>query len=327
MGWGVLEDKYLDCLDVPGTVQLLDVNASGKEKPQSSDQSEESSREEPQLGEQQSQQDQEQQHQQQQQPEQDGHLQKNDQGIILIPQPLENDPNDPLNWPRWRRDLTLAVIGFHAFIGGGQTPMLSAGFSIIATQFNVSLSSVSITTGAYMLALGIGSVVASPTALVWGKRPVYLAGQILFIASCIWGGLASSYGNLLGARILEGIGVSPCECLPSSSIAEIFYLHERPFRIGVYSMLLLGGKNLIPLISAAIIQTIGWRWVFLYEFQLLIAFYANNCKCHGNYRQFQFYHDIFLCYGNGKVQKAKPFHSNSIRSGIGIQRSPDQQHL
>ena len=265
MGWGVLEDKYLDCLDVPGTARLLDVNSNGKEKRQSPDQSEESSREEPALGDQQPQQGQE----QQTPPEQDDHLQKNDQGIILIPQPLENDPNDPLNWPRWRRDLTLAVIGFHAFVGGGQTPMLSAGFSIIAAQFNVSLSSVSITTGAYMLALGVGSVLASPTALVWGKRPVYLAGQIIFIASCIWGGLAPSYGNLLGARILEGIGVSPCECLPSSSIAEIFYLHERPFRIGVYSMLLLGGKNLIPLISAAIIQTIGWPWVFLYESQFV----------------------------------------------------------
>src|SRR5271163_4450215 len=28
-------------------------------------------------------------------------------------------------------------------------------------------------------------------------------------------------------------------------------------------MLLIGGKNLIPLISAAIIQSLGWRWVFI----------------------------------------------------------------
>jgi MFS family permease len=30
----------------------------------------------------------------------------------------------------------------------------------------------------------------------------------------------------------------------------------------VYTLLLLGGKNLIPLVSAAIVQTLGWRWVF-----------------------------------------------------------------
>jgi Major Facilitator Superfamily len=28
-------------------------------------------------------------------------------------------------------------------------------------------------------------------------------------------------------------------------------------------MLLLGGKNLVPLVSAAVIQSIGWRWVFI----------------------------------------------------------------
>jgi MFS family permease len=54
----------------------------------------------------------------------------------------------------------------------------------------------------------------------------------------------------------------PCESLPSATIAEIFFLHERAYRIGIYTLLLLGGKNLIPLVSAAIIQAMGWRWVF-----------------------------------------------------------------
>src|SRR5579859_5421294 len=28
-------------------------------------------------------------------------------------------------------------------------------------------------------------------------------------------------------------------------------------------MLLIGGKNLVPLVSAAVIQSLGWRWVFI----------------------------------------------------------------
>ena len=44
---------------------------------------------------------------------------------------------------------------------------------------------------------------------------------------------------------------------------QIFFLHERAFRLGIYTMLLLGGKNLVPLVSAAIIQSLGWRWVFI----------------------------------------------------------------
>lgn len=64
------------------------------------------------------------------------------------------------------------------------------------------------------------------------------------------------------ARIFQGIAVSPIECLPSATIAEIYFLHERAYRVGIYTLLLLGGKNLIPLVSAAIIESLGWRWVF-----------------------------------------------------------------
>lgn len=52
------------------------------------------------------------------------------------------------------------------------------------------------------------------------------------------------------------------ECLPSATVAEIFFLHERAYRLGIYTLLLLGGKNLIPLVSAVIVQAMGWRWVF-----------------------------------------------------------------
>lgn len=156
----------------------------------------------------------------------------------------------------------LVVIGFHSLVGGGQTPILAAGFSTVAKQFSVPLTKMSYTTGSYMFALGIGSVFAGPAATIYGKRVVYLAGQVVFCAACVWAALSPSYASLLAARIVEGFGVSPVECLPSSSIAEIFFLHERAFRLGIYTMLLLGGKNIVPLVSAAVIESFGWRWVF-----------------------------------------------------------------
>jgi MFS family permease len=142
------------------------------------------------------------------------------------------------------------------------TPILAAGFSNVAETYDVSEPSVALTTGMYMLGLGIGSVIASPTAILFGKRPVYLGGALLFILSAVWCALSPSYTSLLVARIFQGFGVSPVECLPSATVAEIFFLHERAYRLGIYTLLLLGGKNLTPLVSAAIIQSLGWRWVF-----------------------------------------------------------------
>ncbi|EKG11685.1 Major facilitator superfamily [Macrophomina phaseolina MS6] len=181
--------------------------------------------------------------------------------IILDPQPDESH-NDPLNWRPLRRDAALLSLGFYCMLGGGMTPILAAGFNNVAETYDTSVESVALTTGLYMLGLGLGSVVASPTAILYGKRPVYLAASVLFVLSAVWCALSPSYTSLLIARIVQGIAVSPVECLPSATIAEIFFLHERAYRLGVYTLLLLGGKNLVPLVSAAIIQSLGWRWVF-----------------------------------------------------------------
>lgn len=142
------------------------------------------------------------------------------------------------------------------------TPILAAGFNNVAATFDVSIPQVALTTGLYMLGLGIGSVIMSPTAILFGKRPVYLATAVLFIISAVWCAVSPNYASLVIARVFQGIAVSPVECLPSASIAEIFFLHERAYRLGIYTLLLLGGKNLVPLVSAVIIQALDWRWVF-----------------------------------------------------------------
>ncbi|RDA91443.1 hypothetical protein CP533_6259 [Ophiocordyceps camponoti-saundersi (nom. inval.)] len=184
-----------------------------------------------------------------------------DGAIILEPQP-DDSANDPLNWPSWRRDTALLSLGFYCMIGGGITPLIAAGFTDVAADFHVDVEIVSLTTGLYMMGLGLGSVLASPTAILFGKRPVYLASAIVFIVTCLWAAWSPTFSSLLAARVFQGVAISPVECLPSATIAEIFFLHERAYRIGIYTLLLLGGKNLIPLVSAAIISRFGWRWVF-----------------------------------------------------------------
>ncbi|GKT45945.1 putative MFS-type transporter [Colletotrichum spaethianum] len=191
-------------------------------------------------------------------------------GIILNPQP-EESANDPLNWPAWRRDCALLSLGFYCMVGGGMTPLLAAGFTNVAQDYHIETETVSLTTGLYMMGMGLGSVIFSPTAILYGKRPVYLFSAVIFIISSVWAAVSPNFTSLILARIFQGIAVSPVECLPSATIAEIFFLHERAFRIGIYTLLLLGGKNLVPLISAVVIQALGWRWVF-WVVAMVVAF-------------------------------------------------------
>ncbi|KAI0162152.1 major facilitator superfamily domain-containing protein [Xylariaceae sp. FL1272] len=203
-------------------------------------------------------------------PKEDEKKKTSDGEIILEPQP-DDSHNDPLNWPAWRRDCALLSLGLYCMVGGGTTPIIAAGFTNVAEDYGINVSEVSYTTGLYMLGLGIGCVLFSPTAILYGKRPVYLFSSILYIISAVWCALSPNFPSLILARIFQGIAVSPVECLPSATIAEIFFLHERAFRIGIYTLLLLGGKNLVPLVSAVIIQSLSWRWTF-WILAIVVAF-------------------------------------------------------
>ncbi|KAL8313462.1 hypothetical protein RB593_007585 [Gaeumannomyces tritici] len=194
-------------------------------------------------------------------PPENGPKRTRDGLMILDPQP-EESVNDPLNWPSWRRNLALLSVGLYCMVGGGLTPLLAAGFPAIARDYHVEVADVSLTTGMFMLGLGVGSVIASPTAILFGKRTVYLGSAAAVIVCSIWCALAPNFTSLVVARVFQGIAVSPVECLPGATIGEIFFLHEKAFRIGIYTLLLLSGKNIVPLISAAIMQSLSWRWVF-----------------------------------------------------------------
>jgi MFS family permease len=119
-----------------------------------------------------------------------------------------------------------------------------------------------------MLGLGVGAIIWSPTATLFGRRPVYAAGSIVLIASSAWAAASPSYASLILARFVQGLASSPGEFLVSVTISEIYKPQERGFRLGIYMLLLAAGKSLSPLIGAGVIQNLNWRWVMWYVFGL-----------------------------------------------------------
>ncbi|KAL9619322.1 MAG: hypothetical protein Q9160_006087 [Pyrenula sp. 1 TL-2023] len=127
--------------------------------------------------------------------------------MILDPQP-DDSLNDPLNWPAWRRDSALLSLGFYCMLGGGLTPVLAAGFQNVADDYDVTYAKVALTTGLYMMGLGVGCVIFSPTAILFGKRPVYLGAAIMLVLTSIWCAASPNYASLATARVFQGIAHS-----------------------------------------------------------------------------------------------------------------------
>jgi EmrB/QacA subfamily drug resistance transporter len=96
----------------------------------------------------------------------------------------------------------------------------------------------------------------------YGRRRVFVVGVAWFAAASLVCGLAQSTGQLVGARVLQGVGGA---LLTPGSLALIqasFVPRDRPRAIGLWSS--LGGvAGLVgPFLGGFLVDTVGWRWVF-----------------------------------------------------------------
>lgn len=57
-----------------------------------------------------------------------------DAHIVLSPQP-SNDPNDPLNWPRWKKEMIIAVLAFGGMLNAGTNVVLPPQMAKMAKCF------------------------------------------------------------------------------------------------------------------------------------------------------------------------------------------------
>ncbi|KAE8143115.1 major facilitator superfamily domain-containing protein [Aspergillus pseudotamarii] len=179
--------------------------------------------------------------------------------IVLVPQPSDS-PNDPYNWPRFKKELFTIAYGWGCGCVGAVGPLLGGAFVPLAAEFGVSLSTfVSAVQGGLISAIAVGSLIFNSLAVKYGKRPIYLGTTVGLMVSCFWAAEAKSFESFVASRVLCGLCMAPMEALVPASIADIWFVHERGFRTAIFNLGVLGGINLAVPIAAAIIEYGSFR--------------------------------------------------------------------
>jgi len=184
--------------------------------------------------------------------------------IILVPQP-SNDPNDPLNWPLWRRDLILLTLSLLSVIASTLSPLLAADTLSLSLYFGRTFTDVALLTGYHLLGVGIAGLLMVPSAKIWGKRHLYLLGTVVLVFSSAWGGASKkNYKSLLAARIFQGIALAPFEALVNASVGDLYHVHQRGKRMALSNLALFGGAFFTPVLVGKIADTLGYKWTFYF---------------------------------------------------------------
>ncbi|KAI9853921.1 MAG: hypothetical protein M1824_000796 [Vezdaea acicularis] len=209
--------------------------------------------------------------------------------LILSPQPSD-DPNDPLNWPLWKRDVILSIISLMSILATTLGPLLSPITITLALNFHTDFTRIALLTGYYLLGVGVGGVIFVASARVWGKRHLFLLGSILVILSSVWAGASKSYKSILWARIFQGIATAPFEALINAVVGDLYFTHERGKRLALTNLALFGGAFFTPVIVGKMTYSLGWRWPFYFVaifaglfFPLIVFFVPETAFVRSNY--------------------------------------------
>jgi len=98
---------------------------------------------------------------------------------------------------------------------------------------------------------------------LYGRRPVYLGGLILFSTSSLLCGISWSIESLILFRLIQGLGSGAIFVLTFTIIGDLFSLEERGRVTGYTSTVWAVGSILGPPLGGFIVEGLGWRWVYL----------------------------------------------------------------
>ncbi|KAI1655020.1 MFS general substrate transporter [Daldinia decipiens] len=217
----------------------------------------------------------------------DGERHHGNKDLILFPQP-STDPNDPLRWPRWRKNMAYASVCAFACTNNISGTVYSDVFVLISEHFNVSVDEASGLISWVILTLGVSNFIWVPSALYFGKRPVFILACAITFAAAIWAASTDSFASLQAACVVGGLGGGASEALGAAIINDIYFLHERGSKMAWNLIMLAFGSSLGPLIGGYLIQSRGIKWgkwfsaIFLGVNLLMIIFFVPETRFNRN---------------------------------------------
>ncbi|KAI0447686.1 hypothetical protein F4803DRAFT_272949 [Xylaria telfairii] len=191
--------------------------------------------------------------------------------VELSPQPSE-DPNDPLNWPLWKRNLNFfALLSVVAVVGAMKTALISV-HNVIAVEEGVSYTDAVALTAVPLIVSAVAGMTSTIIARIWGKRPVYLVSMVLMFIGSAWNiNTRGEFAQNMAARIFQGLGWGAFDTLVLGSILDTFFEHERQTKILLYNAVSVSTTWGAPLIGS--VASMGSRG-FLTQFEIFTTFLA-----------------------------------------------------
>ncbi|MFF8271668.1 MFS transporter [Streptomyces sp. NPDC016562] len=122
-------------------------------------------------------------------------------------------------------------------------------------------------TTAYSLPVAVGLITGGRLGDLYGRRRILLIGTLVFTAASLLCGLATGPGTLIGARLLQGVGVAVMIPQVLATMHVTFEGQSRSKAFGLYGAVMALANVLGPVLGGVLTQAdlfgLSWRPIFL----------------------------------------------------------------
>ena len=165
-------------------------------------------------------------------------------------------PAQPVRTPLWLLALiTLSgTLALHIFVPALPLAAVALGATAHATQLTLST---------YIIGLALGQLVYGPVSDRYGRRPVLIAGMLIYTAASLAAVFAPSIEVLIVARLFQALGGCSGLVLGRALVRDGASGAEAARKLSLMNLMTMAGPGLSPLIGSALAETTGWRSIFV----------------------------------------------------------------
>ena len=133
----------------------------------------------------------------------------------------------------------------------------------MADYFHTSDSQLQLVLTLYTLGSAISLLVSGPLTDRFGRRPVLLAGLMLYVLATVTCALADSLGVLVIARLFQALGGCCTTVIGRVIVRDYFDRDEQARLLGLISMAMAVSPMAAPVLGSLLLPLLGWRGLFV----------------------------------------------------------------
>ena len=170
-----------------------------------------------------------------------------------------------------QKKIILFVSSLASFLVPYTVSSLNVALPAIGSQFSLDAVTLGWITTAYIFTASVLILPLGGLADIYGRKRVFLLGNILFAIGSLMAALSLSGSDLIISRIIQGLGGSMVFATSVAIVTVVFPPGERGRAIGIITATVYAGLSLGPVLGGFLTQHLGWPAIFLLNVPLALV--------------------------------------------------------